>query len=66
MTRFSAEMSRPSLSGAAAGAAVFFPKILESNVAILDDPFQCRSLRVGNSKLVLARRGRRFPAMWTL
>src|SRR5207244_3213355 len=60
MSGFSAEMSRPSLSGAGAGAAVFFPKILESNVAILDDPLQCRSLRVGNSNSYLLA-GRDVP-----
>src|SRR5215475_11962460 len=42
---FNALISSSSDSRAGAGAAAFFPKILESNVAIVQLPFQCCSMR---------------------
>src|SRR5215468_9135331 len=46
---FNALMSSSSDSGAGAAAAAFFPKILESNVAIVQFPFQSCAMRTGNA-----------------
>jgi hypothetical protein len=50
MSGFSAEISSPCASGSGAGAtAVFLPKILESNVAIVCFSLERRTLCVGNA-----------------